>query len=189
MTKKELRKIYRERRLQLTEKDRIKLDDLLLIQLQRLPLERVQTFMSFWPIFQQAEMNTHLFTRYLEFAIPNVTVTYPVMDEELKQMKAIQVDEDTAFEQNQWGIYEPAGGNIIDPQELDLIFVPLLVADKNGYRVGYGKGYYDRFLQQCRDDVIKAGFSYFPPIEHIEDTHQFDVPLNYCITPDTIYEF
>jgi 5-formyltetrahydrofolate cyclo-ligase len=69
------------------------------------------------------------------------------------------------------------------------VLVPLLAFDESGYRVGYGKGFYDRFLQQCRKDVLTVGFSYFDAIDKIEDTHQFDVPLNYCITPHRIYEF
>lgn len=189
MTKKELRKIYRDKRLALSEVERMKLDDLLLIQLQRIPLQHVRVFMSFWPMFKHAEMNTHLFTRYLEVAIQGAVVTYPVMDDDAGQMRAICVTEDTEFAENKWGIFEPVGGEVIAPAELDLVFVPLLVADKKGYRVGYGKGYYDRFLQQCHGDIIKIGFSYFPLIDSINDTHQFDVPLSYCITPHTIYEF
>ncbi|HEX8461529.1 MAG TPA: 5-formyltetrahydrofolate cyclo-ligase, partial [Segetibacter sp.] len=73
--------------------------------------------------------------------------------------------------------------------EIDLVFVPLLAYDKRGYRVGYGKGFYDRYLSLCKPEVLKVGFSYFGPEESIDDTHQFDVPLNYCITPDNIYEF
>jgi 5-formyltetrahydrofolate cyclo-ligase len=55
--------------------------------------------------------------------------------------------------------------------------------------VGYGKGCYDRFLALCRPDIIKIGFSYFEPINEISDTDKFDIPLNYCITPERIYEF
>ena len=71
---------------------------------------------------------------------------------------------------------------------IDMVFVPLLIFDKQGYRVGYGKGFYDKYLAQCRVDCLKVGFSYFEPIE-IEGTREFDVPLNLCITPNSIYVF
>jgi 5-formyltetrahydrofolate cyclo-ligase len=69
------------------------------------------------------------------------------------------------------------------------VFVPLLAFDNDGYRVGYGKGFYDKFLAKCRPDVLKVGLSYFDAIDTISDRAQFDIPLNYCITPQRIYEF
>jgi 5-formyltetrahydrofolate cyclo-ligase len=104
-------------------------------------------------------------------------------------MSAIMVDDETAFEENKYGITEPVDGEVIDPQEIDMVLVPLFAFDKNGNRVGYGKGYYDRFLKNCREDVILVGISYFEPVEKIYDTHDYDVPLNFCITPQNLYEF
>jgi 5-formyltetrahydrofolate cyclo-ligase len=75
------------------------------------------------------------------------------------------------------------------PEEIDLVFVPLLCVDKKGNRVGYGKGYYDKFLKECRRDIIKIGFSYFEPVEKIDDVNRYDVKLNYCITPESFYSF
>jgi 5-formyltetrahydrofolate cyclo-ligase len=73
--------------------------------------------------------------------------------------------------------------------ELDMIFVPLLAFDTRGYRVGYGKGFYDKYLAGCSNDCIKVGFSYFGPVSSIDDHHEFDVPLDLCITPQNIYVF
>ncbi|MBU3714597.1 MAG: 5-formyltetrahydrofolate cyclo-ligase, partial [Ferruginibacter sp.] len=59
-----------------------------------------------------------------------------------------------------------------------------------GYRVGYGKGYYDRFIKKyCIENVLKIGFSFFEPIDEIADIHEHDVCMDYCITPETIYSF
>ncbi|RYZ27704.1 MAG: 5-formyltetrahydrofolate cyclo-ligase, partial [Chitinophagaceae bacterium] len=77
----------------------------------------------------------------------------------------------------------------IDPKEIDLVVVPLLTFDKKGYRVGYGKGFYDRFLHQCKKDCIKIGLSYFDPIEAVDDANEFDVTLDFCITPQKAYVF
>lgn len=168
----------------------MKLDDLLLIQLQNLSFgDNIQTLLSYWPLEQQGEVNTLLFTHYLEHAIPNLQVAFPVVEFESMEMTAILVNDETDFVENKFGIPEPEEGDKIAPEELDVVFVPLLCYDEQGYRVGYGKGFYDRFLSGCREDVIKVGFSYFHPIDKIEDKNQFDVPLNFCITPDKIYEF
>lgn len=190
MLKQQLRKLYRQKRIELSASERLKLDDLILIQLQRIPFNNnLNVIMSFWPLESHGEMNTHLYTRYLEITIPNVRIAFPVIDSSANEMHAILVDDNTEFVENKYGIAEPAEGEEVPPDEIDLIFVPLLAFDKNGYRVGYGKGYYDRFLSLCRPDVMTVGFSYFEAVDKIEDTHQYDVPLNFCITPHKIYEF
>lgn len=190
MTKKELRKIYKQKRVALSASERLKLDDLLLIQLQRLSFgNNIHIVMSFWPLENHGEMNTHLYTRYLELTIPDLKVAFPVTDSSANEMHAVLVDDNTEFVENRYGISEPEQGAEIAPAEIDLVFVPLLAFDKSGYRVGYGKGYYDRFLQNCRKDIIIVGFSYFEAVDKIVDIHQYDIPLNYCITPDKIYEF
>ena len=85
--------------------------------------------------------------------------------------------------------HEPMDGVVTDAGIIDLVFVPLLIVDKLGYRIGYGKGFYDKYLPHCRPDCLKVGFCYFEPIEEIEGTHEFDVPLNLCITPNKFYVF
>ena len=189
MTKKELRNIYKEKRLDLSEKERSKLDDLLLIQFQRLSFQGVEVVLSFGPMDDRAEMDTHLFTRYLSHLIPGLQVCYPVTDPASNTMKAILVDEDTDLEENSYGITEPVNGREASPEEIDLVLVPLFAFDERGYRVGYGKGYYDRYLKDCKENARIVGLSYFEAVDHISDTNQFDVPLNYCITPGKVYEF
>jgi 5-formyltetrahydrofolate cyclo-ligase len=57
-----------------------------------------------------------------------------------------------------------------------------------GNRIGYGKGFYDRFLNTCRKDVIKVGLSIFEAEEKI-DAESFDVPLDFCVTTKQLYAF
>jgi 5-formyltetrahydrofolate cyclo-ligase len=99
------------------------------------------------------------------------------------------LEEHGLFAKNKYEILEPIGDHSISPELIDLVFVPLLAVDLRGFRVGYGKGYYDRYLVRCRNNVIKIGFSFFEPIDAINDIGQFDVPLSYCITPSRLYEF
>ena len=66
--------------------------------------------------------------------------------------------------------------------------MPLLTYDLQGNRIGYGKGYYDRFLAQCDSECCFIGLSFFPPEERIP-TEKTDIKLQYCITPEKIYSF
>ncbi|MFM7596292.1 MAG: 5-formyltetrahydrofolate cyclo-ligase [Flavobacteriales bacterium] len=76
----------------------------------------------------------------------------------------------------------------IAPNDLDVVFIPLLQADQQGNRLGYGKGFYDRYLALCRPDVIKIGLNFFEPLAAIP-SEETDIPLNYLITPTKVYEF
>lgn len=190
MTKKELRSLYKQKRLALSATERMKLDDLLLIQLQRVPLgDDISLLLSYFPVEEHAEPNTHLFTRYIEHAVPHVRIAYSVIDFPSSEMHAFVVNDDTHFITNKYGIAEPEQGEPVQPDEIDVVFVPLLAFDESGYRVGFGKGFYDRFLTQCREDVITIGFSYFDAVQRIDDRNQYDVPLTLCITPQRVYEF
>ena len=189
MLKTEARKIYKEKRLGLSANERIKLDDLLLIQLQAVPLPFITFLLSYWPVEQNHEPNTHLFTDYLEFQNPDLIICYPRTNFEDHSLQSVQTNDDTRFRKNRYGLYEPEDGIVVNHAGMDMIFVPMLSFDKKGHRIGYGKGFYDRYLSQCRSDCLKIGFSYFEPIDKIDDTNEFDVPLSLCVTPTTVYAF
>ena len=161
----------------------------MLLHFQEFNYGDIHTVLTYWPMAKTAEPNTHLFSSYLRHIVPGLRIAYPVSDMATRQMQAMLIDEDTVYHTNEWGITEPQTGNVINAGDIDLVLVPMLICDAEGYRVGYGKGFYDRYLAQCRNDVIKIGLSYFEPVEYIADRDQFDVPLSFCITPQHIYEF
>jgi 5-formyltetrahydrofolate cyclo-ligase len=189
MLKAEARILYREKRKSLSFPERAKLDDLMLIQFQALDLPFIHTLLTYWPIAENNEPNTHLFTDYLEFKNPALSISYPRTDFKKNVMEAVEVDVDTPFKLKEHHIHEPMTGTVISPGEIDMVLVPMLICDKKGYRVGYGKGFYDKYLADCSDDCIKVGFSYFEPVDQIEGRHEFDIPLNICITPQDVYVF
>jgi 5-formyltetrahydrofolate cyclo-ligase len=189
MLKRNARKIYREQRKAVSASDKTKWDDLLLIQFQTLPLPFLSTVLSFYPLEENNEPDTFVIARYLQFKNPGINIAYPKTNLLDHSMQAIVCPEDAAFEENDFYVPEPVGGDSIDPQIIDLVLVPLLAFDKKGYRVGYGKGFYDRFLLQCKERCIKIGLSYFDPLDRIEDANEFDVPLDFCITPQKVYVF
>jgi len=189
MLKTEARKHFMSMRSTLSVQERMKLDDLLLIKLQSAPIPFITFLLSYWPLEENGEPNTHLFTDYFEFLNPELVVCYPKSDFSKLEMLAIQTNDDTRYRKNQYNIYEPQEGEIVTAADIDIVFVPLLAFDKRGFRVGYGKGFYDRYLPNCRNDCMKIGFSYFEPADAIDDTNEFDLPLDLCVTPDTVYAF
>ena len=189
MNKKELRKYFSEKRNALLLVEQSKLDDLLLIQFQKVELPFISQLLSYWPIEENKEPNTHLITDYLEFKYPGLKTAYPRIDFFMNEIMAVSADAETSFLKNEFNIYEPEEGTWVDFAEINMVLVPLLAFDKKGYRVGYGKGFYDKFLAGCAKDCIKVGFSYFEPIDEIADKADFDVPLSLCITPQTVYVF
>ena len=88
---------------------------------------------------------------------------------------------------NKFGIPEP-----IETQKSffpDVVLVPLLAFDNNKNRLGYGKGYYDRFLAQCPENTLKVGLSFFDPVSIIEDINRHDIALDHAVTPRGVYTF
>ncbi len=175
--------------MELSAAEKSKLDDLLLIRFQQADIPFVQSLFSYWPMEQFREPDTHLFTHFMEFRNPEIRVAYPRIDTRNEKMEAVITGSETEFKKSSFGVYEPVTGEIAEPASLDIVFVPLLCFDRSGYRIGYGKGYYDRYLAACHPDCILAGFSYFEPVGEIPDKHEFDVPLSLCMTPQSIYVF
>ncbi len=189
MTKMELRKLYRAKRVALTALEKDKQEDLMLIQFQQLNIDIPALIMTYAAFEKENEFDPQLITDYCCFKNPGQQLFYPVIDQEDDTLYPVIVRDDTTFAPNKYGIDEPVNGMIIYPEEIDLVLVPLLAFDQIGNRVGYGKGYYDRFLKECRKDVLKIGFSFFEAEELIEGVNEFDVKLDHCITPNRIYSF
>ena len=110
------------------------------------------------------------------------------MDSNTRTLSSILLTKDTQLINNAWGIPEPKQDVIITPETIDVVFVPLLAYDKYGNRIGYGGGYYDRFLSECRGETLKIGLSYFPPENNFYALRNAtDVFLDYTITPSANY--
>ncbi len=191
MKKSDIRNIYKEKRRKLSASQKEKMDDLMLIHFQQLVIDIPALIMTYSPIKALNEFDPQCITDYCYFKNPEQQLFYPLMLKNAKEcdLSAVIVDDNTFFETNKFGIDEPIDGIDMIPTEIDMFIVPLLGFDKKGNRVGYGKGCYDRFLKKCRKDCIKIGFSYFDPIEKIEDANQYDIKLDYCVTPEKGYTF
>lgn len=189
MIKRTVRKEYLKRRMDIPEDELQQLTTVIASGFRKIKLPPINNLLSYNPLAGRHEFDVSICEEILKEQNMMMRVAWPKIHVDLLDMEAVLVEKDGLFIKNKFNILEPIGGAIVPPQKLDLLFVPLVAFDVRGYRVGYGKGYYDRFLAQCRPEAIKVGFSFFDAVDYLEDIDEFDVPLNFCITPHRIYEF
>lgn len=152
-------------------------------------LSVIKTLHCFISISKFNEIDTSIIFQKVWSDFPDIDTLAPRMDRSIDELEHLPYTAASETLENSWGIREPAGTQKADPKKIDLVLVPLLCFDERGFRVGYGKGYYDKFLARCRPDCLKIGLSFFPPVERIDDIHGGDVPLNGCVAPDSVYRF
>ncbi|SHM39179.1 5-formyltetrahydrofolate cyclo-ligase [Cyclobacterium lianum] len=181
--KERLRKIFRSKRKAINESERMALSQKIVVQamlfLSQYPdLRHVHVFL---PIDRLHEINTVLLLRKL--LDEGYQVYGSVTDSLVKKMSTVRLAADTRFEADKMGIPVPVKPEFTPDLEIELVFVPLLAVDSKGNRIGYGMGYYDRFLAGLGEKVIKVGLSYFEAEASLPvDVH--DVPLDACVFPD-----
>jgi 5-formyltetrahydrofolate cyclo-ligase len=189
MNKKEIRKLYLSKRETLAMQDldlrsRVITDKFF----SSFDLENINSIHIYLPIQTKKEINTWLLIDKLRKEYAHIKLIVSRSNPSNGTMDNFYFTEETILSVNKWGIPEPLSGERCTSEKVDLVFVPLLAFDKKGNRVGYGKGYYDRFLSECRKDVLKIGLSLEEPIRKI-DAELFDVTLTHCITPLKVYSF
>lgn len=139
----------------------------------------------FLPIKRLNEINTYPLIEALK-VIEGTKVCTPVSDFQTLTLKHILFDENSVVKNNKWGIPEPQNGVEVDVKGIDVVFVPLLAVDVYGDRVGYGKGFYDRFLSSCSSKTIFIGLHFFGLEKEIIDTNPMDIKLHYVATPNKL---
>ena len=154
-------------------------------QLLNLGIWDFDNFHVFMGVNKLKEINTSFIISILQGRDKNIIIPKVISGEHLDHYL---LTDSTKLKQNLWNILEPVNGIKVEPNEIQVVFVPLLAYDLYGNRVGYGKGYYDKFLAQCGEKCIKIGLSFFEPVKKILSSSQ-DIKLNYCVTPNKIYKF
>ncbi len=186
MLKKDLRIKYSTLRSSLTPSQLSSKSIAIANSILQLPIWHHLYFHIFLPIEKKSEIDTEGIISILLGLDKNVIVPKIISNTLLEHYL---LTDNTKFTTNKLNIPEPVDGITIEPKKLDVVFIPLLAFDELGNRIGYGKGYYDRFLGECRNDVIKIGLSFFEAEQKIEDINPTDIPLDYCVTPNKIYSF
>ena len=187
MNKKALRTLYRQKRAAIPPEQQAQLSQQIAEQTLRLPIWDKQIFHSFLSIPSFGEVDTEPLIRLLQEQGKTLVVSRTVM--ETVRMEHFRYDPSQIQADNKWHIPEPQGGIPVKSEEIEVAFVPLLAYDTKGNRVGYGKGFYDNFLEECKADTLKIGLSFFPAEPHIEDIREGDIPLDYVVTPEGIFKF
>jgi len=186
MLKKDLRFRYLQLRNDIAPQDLLNSSLSIANKLLELPIWSADYYHIFLSIIHKKEVDTTFILSILQGKDKNIVLPKVVSDKDLKHFL---LTDSTTLNESAWGVPEPIDGIEIAPAKIDLVFLPLLAFDKKGNRVGYGKGFYDNFLNQCGPDVLKVGLSLFEAEEKITDVDEHDVRLDYCVTPENIYKF
>ena len=194
MDKKVLRSKYKVLRQSLTEEE-IE-DKSLAIANQLLRMDTVSSSRLVWDklyyhlfltIEEQKEIDTEYILQILAGKDKEIVISK--CEFATLGMTHFLLTDNTKIKKNSYNVPEPVDGLEVPDAKIDVVFVPLLAYDKQGNRVGYGKGFYDNFLSKCKPETIKIGLSLFPPEEKIDDVSANDVKLDFCVTPEGIFEF
>lgn len=190
MDKTTLRKLFLDRRLKITRSSYWMLTEDIMDQVRLINWAEFRIVHVFMPIRKHNEIDTFSILNYFKMEYPDLQIVIPKTNFKKFEIVNILYDHDyTILGRNKFDIPEPIHGKVISPELIDLVFIPLLACDLQGNRVGYGKGFYDRFLSKCRYDVKKIGLSFFDPVDKIDDVNGFDIPLDACITPNKTWVF
>ena len=190
MTKQELRKHYLGKRMALSEAERLHLNRALYDRFfSSVDPSFVGVLHTFLPLQRKHEPDTWLIIDRIRREFPQVRLSLPRVNDTTGILENYYFESLAQLKENSWGITEPDGGEVTDARSIDVVLVPLVIADQQGHRIGYGKGYYDRLLSECRPDCQKIGISFFPPIERITTAGPHDQKLTALVTPDEYYQF
>jgi 5-formyltetrahydrofolate cyclo-ligase len=190
MIKAELRKIYLQKREALSEEEydllSRQLCDLVFVSID---ISLIKTIHIFLPIREKREPDTWLIIDRLQREFPQIRLSVPKVNNKTRALENFYYVGRPQLVKSKWGIEEPGSGILTPSVGIDMVLVPLLCADAEGHRVGYGGGYYDKFLKECLPSCRRVGISLFEPFEKIDDIHEQDIPLDALLTPAKFFTF
>ena len=187
MTKSQLRKKYKALRKGLSSEDIEELSLAIANTALQLDIWDKSFYHIFLTIEEQKEINTEYILNILAGKDKNIVISKSNFED--YSMTHYLLTDNTRIKKNEYNIPEPIDGIEIKTSQLDVVFVPLLAFDKNGNRIGYGKGFYDRFLADCEPETIKIGLSFFDVHNENFESSKEDIKLDYCVTPDQVYQY
>jgi len=189
MTKQELRKHYLQKRRELSEGEYLVLNHQLCENFfAHIDLSFCKVVHCFLPLTEKREPDTWLIIDRIRREFQHIRLSIPRINPATDELENIYFEGLHQLKKNSWGILEPKQGVPTPIEKIDIVLVPLLAFDGNGNRIGYGKGYYDRFLIACPSTTQKIGLSLFSPENNVPSEPE-DVRLSSCITPAAVFTF
>jgi len=187
MIKSQIRKAYKLLRNELSGEEVEELSLKIANKLLTLDIWDKDFYHIFLSIVEFNEVNTDYILNILSGKDKNIVLSRS--DFKTGTMTHFLLTDNTVIMKNQYNIPEPVDGIEIKTSKIEVVFVPLLAFDETGNRIGYGKGFYDKFLAGCKPEVLKIGLSFFKAEREIFGLEEHDYALDYCVTPDIIYRF
>ncbi len=189
MNKETLRKLFLEKRQTLTpEEHKIRSEKICNQAIEIIQASKFKYIHIFLPIDKFSEVDTQPIFDFLIHSPDHFAATSKC-DFNNGSLEHFVCDISTRFATNKYGIKEPINGQPIQEKELQLIFVPLISFDRKGMRIGYGGGFYDKFLNKCLSKCVKTGLALTPPLDNIDYSESYDIPLDNCLTHHALYNF
>jgi 5-formyltetrahydrofolate cyclo-ligase len=174
--KKELRKIILEKRDNIALNERIKYDKDIFNSLINSPLY-IKSKLIFVFVSYKSEVNTHEIIKHALSQGKRVCV--PKVLSKSEGMHAIEIRKFDDLKSGKYGILEPETfENKINEEEIDLALIPGVAFDKSGGRMGYGAGFYDRFLVKLKKDTHKIALAYGVQIVDYIPMNEWDVKVD-----------
>lgn len=187
-SKKVLREVFLEKRMFLSEEEYLHRNMLLQSNIaDQIDFRKYRYLHTFLSIARKKEVLTQPIIDLALAKNPKIKVLVSKTLPD-NQLAHFLYNKYTKIVVNNWGIPEPSDAQPISPSEVDLVLVPLITFDRQGHRIGYGKGYYDRFLKTI-PNAHKVGLSLAPSLDLIPFSDELDVKLDQCITPFRVYDF
>lgn len=187
MIKSKLRLLYKKKRTQLFLENVEELSLQIANQLLKLDIWDTTFYHIFLTIEEQKEVNTDYILNILAGKDKNIIISKSNFEN--YSMTHFLLTDNTKIKKNAYNIPEPIDGIEVETSKLDVVFIPLLAFDNTGNRIGYGKGFYDRFLAECKPKTIKIGLSFFEAEHQTFKGSKDDIKLDYCVTPNKTYRF
>ena len=160
---------------------------------EHFPVAQWRWLHVFLPLARKNEPDTWPLIHQLWVGPPAPRLAAPVVQPDGITLKHYELTPTTPLPANRWDIPEPLAdpATEVAPAQLDAVLVPLLACDQQGQRVGYGGGFYDRFLAECRPGTLFIGLNILDdePVPALADVLPTDVPLHACVTPGGVWNF
>ena len=173
------------KRLQLSEQEYLSKSEEIITKLKTLPeFKDAYTIHCYVSLNERNEVNTLPLIKELTKEQRKLVV--PVTNFNDGSLTHIFLRDFDLLQKNKWGVLEPGMGEEAAPEDLDLIIVPMAGGDHQKNRIGYGKGFYDRFLSKVA--CPKIGLLFNDCLVEQVPVADFDIPLSKMITEEQIIQ-